>query len=320
VENTPLGRTGITVSRLCLGGWQPAGWQSSNEKSFTETIRTALEAGINFFDTAEEYGRGSSETLLGQALKDCRDRVVITTKFLHLKQPADIRKSLENSLRRLQTDYVDLYLQHWPPKAPPLDNAISELEALKAEGKIRAFGVSNWTEPEWEEIDNPGRIDCLQPCYSLLWRQIEKNVLPLCQKHGIAITPYSPLCQGILSGRFKSETDLPTMKKDPRRRNRRLSKAEMPQTLSVIEVLEQIARKYEKTPAQTALRWMLQQEGIAAPIVGASSPAQLDENLGALGWKLETEDMQLLNETSWPLSQGLKPHDTLWNWHPRGRS
>jgi aryl-alcohol dehydrogenase-like predicted oxidoreductase len=169
-------------------------------------------------------------------------------------------------------------------------------------------------EPEWDEIDHPARVDCLQPNYSLLWRSIEPSVLPLCREHDIAIISYSSLCQGILAGRWRTLGNIPG---DSRAHNRRLTPDEFPQVLDVLDALEEVAAKYDKTMAQTAIRWVLDQDGITSAIVGASRPEQVDRNLGALDWALEPDDWQRLARLSWPLSADLLPHDTLWRWHPR---
>ena len=315
MEMTTLGRTGIEVSRLCMGCWQAAGWASSDDERFVATIRHGLDQGLSFLDTAVGYGRGHSEELVGKAVEGRRDQVVIATKFSHpSSRPDDVRRACDEACQRLRTDYIDLFQQHWPPRDIPLADTIGALERLKEEGKIRAIGVSNWMEPEWEEIDDPSRVDCLQPNYSLLWRSIETSVLPLCRQHNIAVITYSSICQGILAGRFRDLEDVP---QDSRSHNRRLSPEEFPQVLEVLGVLEEVAAKYGRTMAQTALRWLLDQPGITAPIIGASRPEQVDQNLGALGWSLDPDDWQRLADVSWPLSENLAPHDTLWHWHPR---
>ncbi len=315
METTQLGRTGIEVSRICMGCWQAAGWATSDDDRFVRTIQHGLDQGLTFLDTAVAYGRGHSEELVAKAVAGRRTQVVIATKFSDSSgRPADVRKALDAALARLKTDYVDLFQQHWPPKDIPLADTIGALEKLKEEGKIRAVGVSNWMEPEWAEIDDPSRVDSLQPNHSLLWRSIEKSVLPMCIQHRIAVITYSSLCQGILAGKF---TSLDAIPKDPRASNRRLKPEAWPQVQGVLGVLAEVARRHGKTMGQTAVRWLLDQPGITAAIVGASRPEQVDENLGALGWKLDPADWQRLAEASWPLSQDLQPHDTLWNWHPR---
>jgi len=315
METTTLGRTGIEVSRICMGCWQAAGWATSDDDRFVRTIQHGLDQGLTFLDTAVAYGRGHSEELVAKAVAGRRAQVVIATKLSYLSsRPADVRKALDAALARLKTDYVDVFQQHWPPKDIPLADTVGALEKLKEEGKIRAVGVSNWMEPEWAEIDNPSRVDSLQPNHSLLWRSIERSVLPMCIERRIAVITYSSLCQGILAGKF---TSLDAIPKDPRASNRLLKPGVWPQVQGVLGVLAEVAGRYGKTMSQTAIRWLLDQPGITAAIVGASRPEQVDQNLGALGWKLEPADWQRLAEASWPLSKDLQPHDSLWNWHPR---
>jgi len=315
METISLGWTDIEVTRLCIGCWQAAGWASSDDERFIATVRHAMDQGLNFLDTAVAYGNGHSEELVGKAVEGRRDQVVIATKFTHaMSRPDDVRKSLEESLGRMKIDHIDLFQQHWPPPDVPLEETLGELERLKEAGKIRAIGVSNWMMPEWGEVADPSRVDCLQPCYSLLWRSIEPDILAVCREHDIAIIPYSPLCQGILAGRFKDPSEIPD---DPRKHNRLYHPDNLPRTLEVVKVVEDVAARYGKTPGQTALRWVLDQDGVTAPIVGASRPEQVDENLGAMDWRLDPADWQRLADVSWPLSEGLGPLDTLWNWHPK---
>jgi len=314
MERTTIGRTDIEVPRLCVG-CMATGWASDDEARFVATLRHALDLGLTFLDTAPTYGNGRSEELVAEVISECRNKVIIATKFNYTHSyPQTLRRSLEDSLQRLRTDYIDLFQQHWPPPNVPLADTIGELERLKREGKIRAIGASNWMEPEWNELDDPSRIDSLQPAYNLLWRSVEKNVLPLCRRYGIAVLPYSPLCQGALAGRFRRLEDLPN---DSRRSNRRLQPNYFPRLIEVLDVVEHVASKYGKTPSQTALRWLLDQDSVTAVIVGASKPEQLEENLGALNWKLEPADRRWLADVSWPLSADLGPWDTLWGWHPR---
>ena len=315
MERTRLGRTGIEVSRLCIGCMQASGWVSSDDEQFVATVRHAIDLGLNFLDTAAGYGDGHSEELVAKAIAGRRDQVVIASKFgFHHSRPPEIRRSLEQSLRRLRTDYIDVFQQHWPPPDVPLADTIGELERLKEQGLIRAIGVSNWMEPEWEELGDPSRVDSLQPCHSLLWRAIETNVLPLCRQYEVAVITYSSLCQGALTGRFKSLADIPD---DLRRQNRRLQGESFPHVLEVVNCLEEVAAGYGRTPGQTALRWLLDQEGITAAIVGASRPEQVDANLGAMDWELERADWQRLSDITWPLSAQLGSHDALSGWHSK---
>ena len=316
MEQIELGKSGVSVSRICLGSWQASGWASSNDQGFMRTVQRALDLGVNFIDTAELYGNGHAEELIGRVLRGQRDRVVLASKVAHTNCEAKkLRRSLEQSLRRLGTEYLDLYQQHWPNAGQPsLEETVAELVKLKKEGKIRIVGVSNWMEPEWGELSDPSPVECLQPCYSLLWRSIEAAVLPLCRKHGIAVVPYSPLCQGLLTGRFTALDQVP---QDWRKHNRLFRGAAFDAALKVVSLLRELGEKYSKPLSAVALRWLLDQHGITAPIVGASSPEQIEENVQALGWRLDPGDWQRLAECSQPVSAGLSPHDTLWSWHPR---
>ena len=317
METITLGSSGIEVSRLCIGAWQAAGWSSSDDDRFVEVVQHAMDRGLNFIDTAEGYGGGRSEELVARALGPRRDHMVVATKVgpSHAA-PDDLGQALDASLQRLQTDHVNLYQYHWPSPDVPLAETLGAMEEQRRAGKIRAIGVSNWLAPEWDEFDDPARIDALQPCHSLLWRSAETAAIPTCRAHNIAVIPYSPLCQGALAGRFRSMDDVPDQR-DPRRKNKVWRQEKLPGVLAVIDKLEEIGQKYDKTMAQTALRWLLDQPGVTAPIVGASRVAQVDDNLGALNWHLDADDWAALDEISRPLSADLTPQDTLWGWHPK---
>ena len=317
MEYTRLSKADITISKIAFGGWQASGWESSDDKRFVQVLEAGIERGITLIDTAEAYGKGHSENLIAKAIACKRDKLILASKFSpQNSKPEAIRETLHEILKRLETDYLDIYQQHWPPKEPPLAESIAELEKLKDEGKIRAIGVSNWHEPEWDEFNKPELIDTLQPCYSLLWRNIEPKVLPLCEENKIGVLAYSPLCQGILCGRFSSLDQIPN---DPRKHNVMLREDTLPQVKKVLEALTLVSERNGKTLAQTALRWLLDKAEVSATLVGVSSVSQLDENLGALGWSLSTNDMALLDKASQPLISRFKPHQTLWKWHPKRR-
>ncbi|RMD87987.1 MAG: aldo/keto reductase [Candidatus Dadabacteria bacterium] len=315
MDKITLGKTSIAIPPLCVGTWQASGWSKSDSKMLISIIHTALDSGINFVDTAEAYGDGYSEETVAKAIKGIRREVIIATKVFYTNaEPSRLRKSLEGSLRRLQTDYIDLYQYHWPSPSVPLDDTVGEMCRLKEEGKILAVGVSNWMEPEWEETTKADSIDSLQACYSLLWRNGEKSVFPMCAERKITILAYSPLCQGILANRFSSLKEVPN---DPRKRNVFLQEERFEETLSFCRELKAIADQYGKSPAQAALNWLLCRDFPVVPIVGCTSIEQLKDNLGALDWELEKKDLDRLSELSEKFSIGLKPHDSLWNWHPR---
>ena len=315
MEYQVIPKSELEVSRICYGSWQASGWEKSDDSSFTKCVHRALDAGVNFFDTAESYGKGHAEALLGKTLKHIRHQVVIASKFSFKNStPEKIRASIEGSLRRLQTDYIDLYQHHWPAKNAPLADIIETLSLLKEEGKLRAIGVSNWMEPEWEEFQDFEKVSSLQPCYNLLWRSVEQTVLPLCRKNNIAILAYSPLAQGILAGRFQ---DVKTLPPDPRRQNVLLQPNLSPKISEFIGEMRGIALKYNRSLSQIALRWLLDQPGVTAVVVGATGSEQITENIGASGWSLDPSDLNTLSELTISFSEELKPHDTLWGWHPK---
>ncbi len=310
-----LGKSELNVSPLCFGGWQASGWFGTDERKFLSALKKALDCGINFIDTAEVYGDGFSETIIGNFLGKGRKEIILASKVSHRHAaPDQLRKALEASLRRLKTEYIDLYQYHWPSKKIPLAQTMAELSKLKKEGKIRSIGVSNWMEPEWQEYSSTEEIDSLQACYSLLWRSIEPTVLPLCRKDSVSILCYSPLAQGALAARYKTQEDVPP---DYRKNNVMLSAENLPKVVRFVSELEKIGKLYGKSPAQTALRWLLETPGVTSAIVGCSNPNQVEENLGALGWQLKAEHYQTLSELSLPFSANLKPHDTLFGWHSK---
>ena len=315
MKYTKLGRSDFEISRIGMGCWQAAGWSSSDDSEFIKTVRSALSSGITLFDTSPLYGNGHSETLLNKALESERSKVIIATKFfLKKRNLQEIRNSLEQSLRRLKTDYIDLYQHHWPTSKLPLDDIIGMLETLKNEGKIRAIGVCNWMEPEWEEFTNYQVIDSLQPCYSLLWRNIEKKVLGICVDNDINVLPYSPLCQGILTGKFRSPEEFP---KDVRAQNVCLSKERFPKVLVALSLLDKLSKKYNKSLSQISLKWILKQAENISPLVGMSRPGQVQPNVDLFDWELADSDIELLSENTKSLSENLDAHDTLWSWHPK---
>ena len=310
-----LGSSDIEVSRICLGTWQAHGWESSDDARIEEVIHTAIDSGVNFIDTAPAYGNGHSERLVGKAISGKRDKVVLATKVSHNRcSPEKLRKSLEESLSHLQTDYIDLLQQHWPGKTPPLQETLLELEKLKEEGKIRAIGVSNWEEREWEEINDPSSIDSFQPCYSLLWRRIEESILPLCKENNIGVIAYSPLCQGLLTGRFRTKVSLP---KDPRKNNVLTKDNIFPKVIEFLDTMQEIADKNNRTLADIALQWVLQQEGITSAIVGCSKKEQLEAACISVESELPAEDLQSLSEAGKIFIELTRSFDSLWNWHPR---
>lgn len=301
MEQRRFGRTGIRVSELCLGTMTFG--NEADEATSKAIVDRFLDAGGNFVDTANVYSAGVSEEITGRALGSRRDEVVLATKvrFPMGDGPNDvglsrrnIRTQVEASLRRLGTDWIDLYQVHcWDPRTP-LPETLSTLNDLVHEGKVRYIGASNFAGwhlakalglaalHEWEPFVS------LQPEYSLITRDIERELLPQCKEEGLAVLPWSPLGGGVLTGKYRKEADFPA--------GTRGGDTENPITFTyrlderawnIVDAVGKVAAEIGKTPAQVALNWVVNRPGITAPIIGARNLTQLEDNLGAIGWQLE---------------------------------
>lgn len=309
MEFVTLADAGLRLSRVGLGTWAMGGgwWGPSDRQESYTTIRKAIDLGITTFDTAPIYGLGVSEEVLGQAIKDsgCRDRVVLATKAgLEWTNNKVVRNSslprlaqeLEDSLRRLQTDVIDLYQIHWPDPLEPIEETAAFLGQLLQQGKIRAIGVSNFSPEQMDRFRRVAPLHTAQPPYNLFERQIEAEVLPYCREHGIHTLVYSPLCRGLLSGRMTPQTTFPSgdMRAgiDPKFVEPRYS-----QYLKAAEALSRFAQdRYGKTLAQLAVRWLLDQPGVSVALWGARKPYHLEAISGLWGWSLDAEAMQTIED------------------------
>lgn len=326
MEYKYLGHTGLKVSELCLGT-MTFGRESSEAESHALLDRF-VEAGGNFLDTANVYNGGVSEEIIGRWLAGKkRDDLVIATKvrFPMGDGPNEIGLSrkhilaeVENSLRRLQTDYIDLYQVHcWDP-GTPLKETLSTLDTLVQSGKVRYLGASNYTAWQMQKAIDLSRshgwerFRALQPLYNLLDRTIEWELAPVCQNEGVGIIPWSPLRGGWLTGKY--HRDMETLPEGTRVDDatkfgwgESWDAYDTERTWVIIEELLAVAEETGKTPAQVALRWVMQRPGVTAPIIGTRTMAQLESNLDACGWTLSDEHMARLTEISDP---GLPyPHD-----------
>lgn len=317
MEFSPLGKSGLSISRIGLGAWTPYGYLTSGPEAFERGVCFALEQGINLIDTAEEYGQGRSEELIGRTLTKlgARKKFLISSKFCEYNsRPEDIRRSLEGSLRRLKTDYLDIYFQHWPSRDVPLQDTINELVRLKEAGLIRAIGASNWSLQEFEEISNCNAIDILQACHNMAWRVLETSTFPFCRKNEIAVVAYSPLAQGLLGGAYRTYAEVP---KDSRERNRLVSEENMLQISQLLSYLDDVAKSTGRSVAQLAMRWVLDSAGNSGIISGAHTQAQLQDTIKILGWSLPAEVKTTIDSLTCQLSADLTNRSSLWNNHPR---
>ena len=310
-----LGRTGLKVSEMCFGT-QTFGW-GADEPTAHRMASAFMEAGGNFFDSSNMYNDGLSETYLGSWLAQQPDRsqVVIASKvFFPVGQgPNDTglsRKHLfhqiDVSLRRLKTDYIDLYQMHCFDASTPLEETLRALDDLVRAGKVRYIGASNYVPSQLmraimlSEFKDWARFDCLQPEYSLLVRSTEWELLPLCREQGLGVIAWSPLGGGWLTGKYRRNAPPPPDSRVGRgdRWDDQPAQRVTERTWAIIDVLDEIAGARGKTPAQVALRWVIQQPGVTAPIIGARKPEQLEQNLGATGWTLSPEELSALDAAS----------------------
>jgi aryl-alcohol dehydrogenase-like predicted oxidoreductase len=291
----------VKVSAIGLGCWQFGdpnwGWSSElNEEKAIKIIQEAFNLGVNFFDTAEIYGEGISEQVLGKALKGIRDEVVIATKVapFHLRYK-DVIKACEGSLKRLNTDRIDLYQIHWPHNYIPLRETAKALDELYLQNKIRAVGVSNFPVPMIRELKRYLKHAPLvsnQVQYNLIERLAEKEIIRYCKRMKMIIIAYSPLAQGLLTGKYNL-TNIPT---DNIRKGKAWFKKEnLEKIMNVLKELEIIAKKYEKKLSQIALNWIISHSNTIA-IPGAKSIEQLRENIEAGNFQLKREDFRYISK------------------------
>ncbi len=326
MEYRPLGRTGAQVSALCLGCMNftddaSGGGDRTNADEPTSLAilaRAIDEMGINFLDTANVYGRGKSETVVGRALKmdGRRDRVFLATKFYNRMTDDDpntlgshrfhIMQAVEDSLRRLQTDRIDLYQVHRPNGKVPIDETLRALDDLIRQGKVRYVGTS--TFGAWQLVEalwvakelGLNRFVCEQPPYHLLDRRIERELVPFAQTYGFGIIPWSPLAGGFLTGKYQRGGELPEDSRYGQQPQRGGRDTLVEAAFDVLDVVEKLAKKQGCSPSQIALAWVKNQPAITSPIIGPRTMEHLEDNLGAANVQLAEEEMDQLNEVSLP--------------------
>ena len=312
-----MGKTGLKVTELCLGAMTFG--RETTEADSHAIMDHFVEVGGNFIDTANVYTRGVSEEIVGRWMKTkTRDDLVVATKvrFPMGDGPNDvglsrkhILQAVEDSLRRLQTDYIDLYQVHCWDRGTPLEETLSTLDGLVKSGKVRYIGVSNYNGWQLQKaIDLSNRrgwepFTCLQPQYNLLCRSTEWELMEVCRNEGLGVIPWSPLRGGWLSGKFRRGMTAPpedsrihTAEKEGWSES--WSNYNNEYTWTVIDALIAVAEDVGKTPAQVAINWLLQQPGVTAPIIGARTMQQLKDNLASTGWNLDSEQVARLNAAS----------------------
>ena len=308
MEYRNLGNSGLKVSEVGLGGNNFGWW--ADEPSSAVVINAAIEAGINFIDTADIYDRGHSEEYLGRALKGRRQNVIIATKFgMPMGQGPNekggsrqyILSAAEASLRRLQTDYIDLYYMHTADASTPIEETLSALDSLVRSGKVRYVGCSNFAPWQVSEAMWTARAGHFTPFvvvqqqYNLLARQIEKELVPCCQEHKLGLIPYSPLANGFLTGKYKKGQEPP--------KDSRIGASNFPGMKAVLNEsnwdrlakLESFATGHGHTVGELAVAWLLAKPWLASVIAGARKPEQVKANVAAAGWKLTADEVKAVD-------------------------
>ncbi len=319
MQSTVLGKTDIHLSTIILGTWQTgkAMWTGIDDAQSERAIRAAMDAGITTFDTAEVYGNGHSEKVLGRAIGTDRANVKILSKVFsnHLKANQVIG-ACNRSLKNLGTDYLDLFQIHWPPgsfgaQPVPLEETMQALMDLKDQGKIRAIGVSNFSLDQLKAVCALGPVESLQPPYSLFWRHIENETLAWCQENQITVLAYSPMAQGILTGKFGPDHQFENG--DHRSQNRLFHPSVYPRVTAALDELRPIAEAKGVSMAQLALAWVVAKPGVCA-IAGARSAEQSSDNARAADVTLTDADLAAMDHISRPVAECLDSNPVLWKW------
>lgn len=311
-----IGGSGISASVVALGTWSLSGWMwgGTDEGKAIRTIHAALDAGINLIDTAPAYGVGRAEELVAKALRGRRDRVILGTKcglVWHTKEgtyheeqwgkqiyrflgPQSIRHELEESLRRLGTDYLDLYQTHWQDETTSIEETAHTLMRLRQEGKIRAVGVSNVSLEQLQRYQAAGRVDSLQEEYSMLNRDVEASLLPHCRAHDIALLAYSPLAQGLLAAPISPDRQFP--QGDFRRTHARFTPENRVKAHALLRAIEPLARRQGVSLGQLAIAWTISPARATHALIGARTPEQVTEGAQAANLELAESELLFINQ------------------------
>lgn len=319
MEKRSLGTSEVQITPILMGTWQAGKrmWAGIDDQESVRAIRAAVEAGITTIDTAEVYGEGHSEQIIAQAVADIRDRLQYASKVFanHLKYDQVI-EACDRSLTNLQTDYLDLYQIHWPSgsfnnESVPIAETMSALNKLKEDGKIRVIGVSNFNRHQLAEAANYGRIDSLQPPYSLFWRKIEQDAIPYCIEHNISVLAYSSLAQGLLTGKFSADHQFEA--EDHRSANVLFQGENFERAQQALELLKPIAEQHSCSLAQLALAWLIAQPQSNA-IAGARTAKQAEDNAKAANISLSTQELQEIDRIGRQVTDHLDDNPVMWDW------
>lgn len=312
MQTLQLGNTDLRTTRLGLGTWAIGGgnwqhgWGPQNDNESIRTIHRALDHGINWIDTAAVYGLGHAEEVIARALAGRSDRPYLFTKcalvwdsnrtFFSCLKRESVRREVENSLRRLKVDVIDLYQIHWPYPEEDIEEGWRTMAEIQAEGKVRYIGVSNFNTEQMQRAQLIAPIASLQPPYSLINQSIEDEILPFCAQHKIGVIVYSPMASGLLSGTFSAErvTNLPD--NDWRRHNAEFQQPRLSQNMEIVALLRKIGSRYGRSPGEAAIAWTLRHPTVTAAIVGGRHPGQVDQFIEASTLCFSDDDLSEIDQ------------------------
>lgn len=312
MQRKKVGKSDVLVSEITLGTWAMGGtyWGPADDEESIRAIHKALDSGMNTLDTAEAYNNGYSERVIGRAIRDRKNEVVISTKAANYHSSyRELLDSCHRSLQNLGRDYIDIYYLHWPSSEfghdyVPLEESLEAIAKLKQEGKIRAFGLSNFAREDFEKAKTMVEVDAWQPPFNILWRSIDPMV-PYCLENTISIFPYASVAQGLLTGRIAPGYQF--AEGDKRNTTPLFQPENLEKAYRIVMQLQQIAHKHHKTIVQLVLRWTIQAPGITSPLVGGRTDGEIADALGALDWELPQEDYDAIDALSKAFFQSL-PH------------
>ena len=318
MQHRSLGKSGLKISTILMGTWQAGKemWVDIDDAQSVRAIRAAFECGVTAFDTAAAYGKGHSERVLGEALSSMRTEVVLATKVFANRLKFDqVINSCHQSLKNLKTDYIDLYQIHWPSgafgtRSVPIEETMAAMNELKKKGKIRAIGVSNFSFSQLEEATQYASIDSIQSPYSLFWRHIERDIMKYCRENNISILAYSPMAQGLLTGKFDQNHEF--QKGDHRKKNRLFRPELFGRAQEALERLRPIAEEKSTSVGQLALAWVISHPDTYA-VAGARNADQVAQNARASEISLSEKDLERLDEIGRLVTNYLDENPVMWS-------
>ena len=307
MRTTTLGRTGLEVTRVGLGAWAIGGadydwgWGAQDDEESIATIRHAVELGVNWIDTAAQYGHGHSEQVVGRAVAGLEPRPLVFTKggqpqgpnrtTIQVLKRDSLRRELEGSLSRLGVDAIDLYQIHWPIPDDQIEEGWSAVADFKQEGLVRHIGVSNFSVAQLERAEAIAPVETLQPPYSLLDREVEDDVLPWCREHDVGVIVYSPMASGLLTGRMTRERVESLPPDDWRSKSERFREPQLSRNLELVERLKRVAERHGVEPGAVAVAWTLRNPAVHGAIAGFRRPDQVDPIVAAADLELDDQDV-----------------------------